>query len=421
MSSKLSKKEIASRTSRRCACWWSTTISTCARWSAISWSIAASRTSTRPPTESPRSTPSAPSAPDVVILDWEMPLLSGAELVRIVRSPGVFPMPDVPIIMLSGHGERWRVVEAMRLGVNEYLIKPVSAKALYDRLVSITAQPRPMVQLGDYYGPEPRKHAGECVEDVDRVLAVRSDSADLTRPVARRATSARRSFGGPQRSALRKPAKIHAGRIGVNADLPARSEVLRPGPIRMPRPLLRIEALTKRFGGVAVGRSPVARHLSGRVLRAARAFGLRQDHAAAADRGLRAAERRPHPARRRRSRARCRRYRRPVNMMFQSYALFPHLNGRGQYRVRPQAGGPAAGARSHERVADMLALVKLEELRRAQAARAVRRPAPARGAGALAGQAPARAAARRADGGARQEAARRDAVRADGAAAQRSG
>jgi DNA-binding response OmpR family regulator len=95
-----------------------------------------------------------------------MPFLSGAELVRIVRSPGVFPVPDVPIIMLSGHGERWRVVEAVRLGVNEYLIKPVSAKALYDRLVSITTQPRPTVQLGDYYGPEPRKLASDTVEDV---------------------------------------------------------------------------------------------------------------------------------------------------------------------------------------------------------------------------------------------------------------
>jgi two-component system, chemotaxis family, chemotaxis protein CheY len=105
--------------------------------------------------------------PDVVVLDWEMPLLSGAELVRIVRSPGVFPMPDVPIIMLSGHGERWRVVEAIRLGVNEYLVKPVSAKALYDRLVSITLQPRPTVQLGDYYGPEPRKLAAETVDDVN--------------------------------------------------------------------------------------------------------------------------------------------------------------------------------------------------------------------------------------------------------------
>jgi two-component system, chemotaxis family, chemotaxis protein CheY len=99
--------------------------------------------------------------PDVVLLDWEMPLLNGAELVRIVRSPGVFPMPDVPIIML------WRVLEAARLGVNEYLIKPVSAKAIYDRLVSITLQPRPTVRLGDYYGPEPRKLATDEIETVD--------------------------------------------------------------------------------------------------------------------------------------------------------------------------------------------------------------------------------------------------------------
>ena len=103
--------------------------------------------------------------PDVVILDWEMPLLSGAELVRIVRSPGVFPMPDIPIIMLTGHCERWRVVEAVRLGVNEYLTKPVSAKAIYDRLVSIMAQPRAIVQLGDYYGPEPRKLLSAAIED----------------------------------------------------------------------------------------------------------------------------------------------------------------------------------------------------------------------------------------------------------------
>ena len=95
-------------------------------------------------------------APDVVILDWEMPLLSGAELVRIVRSPGVFPMPDVPIIMLSGHGERWRVVEAVRLGVNEFLLKPVSSTALLARLVSILARPREMVRKGDRYVPAPR-------------------------------------------------------------------------------------------------------------------------------------------------------------------------------------------------------------------------------------------------------------------------
>ncbi len=96
-------------------------------------------------------------APDLVILDWELPLLNGPELVRIVRSPDVFPAPDVPIIMLSAYGERWRVVEAARLGVNEYLRKPISAQSLLDRMVSILVKPRPVVQVGDYYGPQPRK------------------------------------------------------------------------------------------------------------------------------------------------------------------------------------------------------------------------------------------------------------------------
>ena len=96
-------------------------------------------------------------APDIVVLDWEMPMLNGAEMVRIVRSPGVFPQPDVPIIMLTGHVERWRIVEATRLGVHEFLKKPVSGNALLERIVSILMQPRRMVQIGDYYGPEPRR------------------------------------------------------------------------------------------------------------------------------------------------------------------------------------------------------------------------------------------------------------------------
>jgi CheY-like chemotaxis protein len=96
-------------------------------------------------------------SPDVVILDWEMPLLNGLEFVRIVRSPGVFPLPDIPIIMLTAHGERWRIVEAVKAGVNEFLCKPVSAKAINDRFISILAKPRAAVQVGDYYGPAPRK------------------------------------------------------------------------------------------------------------------------------------------------------------------------------------------------------------------------------------------------------------------------
>ena len=96
-------------------------------------------------------------APDIVILDWEMPMLNGAEMLRIVRNPKSFPVPDVPIIMLTSHLERWRVMEATRLGVHEFVAKPISGKALLERIISIIVKPRPMVHLDGYYGPEPRK------------------------------------------------------------------------------------------------------------------------------------------------------------------------------------------------------------------------------------------------------------------------
>jgi two-component system, chemotaxis family, chemotaxis protein CheY len=94
--------------------------------------------------------------PDLVILDWEMPSPNGPDFVRTVRSPDSFPLPDVPIIMLTGHGERSRVLEAVKVGVNDFLLKPVSTKALLARLVSAIIEPRRMVKMGKYYCPEPR-------------------------------------------------------------------------------------------------------------------------------------------------------------------------------------------------------------------------------------------------------------------------
>jgi CheY-like chemotaxis protein len=96
-------------------------------------------------------------APHIVLCDWEMPGMDGPSFVRTVRSPETFPYPDVPIIMLTAYGERSRVVEAARLGVHEYLLKPVSSQALRARLLSVITNPRKMVRRGDYYGPEPRK------------------------------------------------------------------------------------------------------------------------------------------------------------------------------------------------------------------------------------------------------------------------
>ena len=98
-------------------------------------------------------------APDVVILDWEMPDLSGGDFLRLVRSPGTFPFPETPIIVVSSHSEQKVVTEAFCAGVNEYLMKPVSPNSLRERLVQVLIYPRPMLQVGAYYGPEPRKSA----------------------------------------------------------------------------------------------------------------------------------------------------------------------------------------------------------------------------------------------------------------------
>lgn len=111
---------------------------------------------------------------DVVILDWEMPELDGAGFMRMLRAPDTFPKPAVPVIMLTGHSERSRVIEAIKLGINEFLLKPVSCKALCERLVSVLFCPRPMLRDGDYYGPAPRKNATLIHSAGDAAIANRA-------------------------------------------------------------------------------------------------------------------------------------------------------------------------------------------------------------------------------------------------------
>jgi DNA-binding response OmpR family regulator len=92
-----------------------------------------------------------------MFLDWDLPVLDGMEVIRIVRSPGVFPRPALPIVMLTTRTERSCVMQALRAGVHEFLLKPTSPQALRDRITSIMLKPRPMVKLGDFYVPEPRR------------------------------------------------------------------------------------------------------------------------------------------------------------------------------------------------------------------------------------------------------------------------
>jgi CheY-like chemotaxis protein len=103
--------------------------------------------------------------PDVMVLDWGIPVLSAPEMMRIIRSPGVFPKASLPVIMVTDRGTRSRVQEAIRLGAHELLVRPVSPKALQQRLLSIFLAQRPMVRSGKYYIPQPRRQVDWALVD----------------------------------------------------------------------------------------------------------------------------------------------------------------------------------------------------------------------------------------------------------------
>jgi len=95
--------------------------------------------------------------PDIIFLDWEMPLFDGLELIQMIRQPGAHSNPFVPIIMLTGHTERTRVTAARDAGITEFLAKPISAKGLYHRVFSVAAHPRPFIKTATYFGPDRRR------------------------------------------------------------------------------------------------------------------------------------------------------------------------------------------------------------------------------------------------------------------------
>ncbi len=68
--------------------------------------------------------------PDVVITDIKMPFMDGLQLSKIIRER----MPAVKIIILSGHDEFQYAQESVKLGVTEYLLKPVGVKELHQVL-----------------------------------------------------------------------------------------------------------------------------------------------------------------------------------------------------------------------------------------------------------------------------------------------
>jgi len=97
------------------------------------------------------------SNPDVALVDYALGDVDGLEFTRLVRTASDSPNKYLPIIMVTGHTDRTRIMEAINAGVNEYLAKPVRPVDLYNRMVSLIERPRRFIKSGSYFGPDRRR------------------------------------------------------------------------------------------------------------------------------------------------------------------------------------------------------------------------------------------------------------------------
>ena len=94
---------------------------------------------------------------DFVMADFRMRPMDGVEFTRRIRTDEDSPNPFLPIIMMTGHAERARVMEARDAGVTEFVVKPLTAQAVMDRINAIINRPRPFVRCNGYFGPDRRR------------------------------------------------------------------------------------------------------------------------------------------------------------------------------------------------------------------------------------------------------------------------
>jgi two-component system chemotaxis response regulator CheY len=80
---------------------------------------------------------------DVVLVDWYMPNMDGLTLVRRLRARG----DTTPLVMVSTESDKSRVIDAVRAGVNCYVVKPFTPSQLIERVCQTIARARSAQQI----------------------------------------------------------------------------------------------------------------------------------------------------------------------------------------------------------------------------------------------------------------------------------
>ena len=109
--------------------------------------------------------------PDLVVIDWLEDPNNGLELTRRIRTNKKSPNPFIPIVLMTGYSQKKRVLQARDSGITEFLVKPFTAKALYQKIEQLIERPRHFVASENYFGPDRRrKREGEYAGPDRRTL-----------------------------------------------------------------------------------------------------------------------------------------------------------------------------------------------------------------------------------------------------------
>jgi len=91
--------------------------------------------------------------PDLIFVDWDAGRMSGLEFTREIRRNTTGIARETPIILLAGIIDHDQLMSARQNGINEFLLKPVSAHGVLSRIEEIVLRPRRFIDSRNYVGP----------------------------------------------------------------------------------------------------------------------------------------------------------------------------------------------------------------------------------------------------------------------------
>ena len=91
--------------------------------------------------------------PDIIFVDWDAGRMSGLEFTREVRRNTTGMSRETPIILLAGAIDHEQLMSARQAGINEFLLKPVSAQGVLSRIEEVVLRPRKFIDSRNYVGP----------------------------------------------------------------------------------------------------------------------------------------------------------------------------------------------------------------------------------------------------------------------------